>query len=110
MRYFGGTKLGTGGLAKAYADAAKSAVEAAAPVGMALCTVYEAALSFSDHKKAEKAFTVNGIKVLSVTFTDTVRIMAAVRKDSGVDFAKSLSAVTSGNASVTETGERYERF
>ncbi len=47
-RYFGGTLLGSGGLVRAYSQAATLAVEAAGPVTLQLCQRFNLTVSYSD--------------------------------------------------------------
>ena len=51
VRYFGGTLLGTGGLVRAYSEAASEAVKAAGVKTVALCCIYEISLEYSDYDK-----------------------------------------------------------
>ncbi len=73
VRYFGGIKLGTGGMARAYADAAKAVIESAKLHPYILRSPYSFESHFSktgrfDHffknlgiDPAEKTFTANGV-------------------------------------------------
>ena len=63
VRYFGGTKLGTGGLARAYSDAANMVIVAAEPFAYRKEENRQLRCSYSDLGKVEYAASKNGVTV-----------------------------------------------
>jgi uncharacterized YigZ family protein len=89
-RYFGGTKLGTGGLARAYADAAKLAIEDAE-----IKTVYHMkelrlAYSFDDMSGVERMIAKYGAEKLESVYSDTVTMRVTIRQSLVSEFKKEV--------------------
>jgi len=68
VRYFGGTKLGPGGLVRAYAEAANAAVDAAVLVPYEKLFVQTFTCDYKNVSIAEYEMTRNGVRCLSKTF------------------------------------------
>jgi uncharacterized YigZ family protein len=100
-RYFGGTKLGTGGLARAYADAAKLAVEDAE-----IRTVYHMkelrlTYAFDDMSGVERMLAKYGAHKLESEYSDDVKMRIAIRELLVKEFSKDLVDVFSGRVNIT---------
>lgn len=76
-RYFGGIKLGAGGLVGAYTKAVAECVSRARIVKNVWSAIYEAALTYSEYKVAEKRFKEEGVKVIDVAFNESVTVRLA---------------------------------
>lgn len=68
VRYFGGIKLGTGGLVRAYNDAAQQAVQAANLIPLSTLHKETIHLSYQQMRHAEYLLKQHPIKVLSKDF------------------------------------------
>lgn len=73
-RYFGGIKLGTGGLVRAYTSTAKLALEEAGICGVAEMAILYADINYSDHSKIITVLPEWGAEIISESFTDKVRL------------------------------------
>lgn len=71
VRYFGGTKLGAGGLARAYSGTAQRAIAAAELVPWYRIAKRTVSSSFEDMSSLEQRITAAGLIVVSRTYTDT---------------------------------------
>ena len=78
VRYFGGTKLGTGGLVRAYSDATNLAVSAAERVPYVKKETLKLSCSYSDLGRVEYAVSQEGIDIVEKVFlTEGVRLTLA---------------------------------
>lgn len=70
-RYFGGIKLGTGGLARAYGQAASDVLEQVQPVCLRECRIIEFSSNYELKVALNKLITEYG-KVLKVNYTNVI--------------------------------------
>ena len=100
VRYFGGTKLGIGGLIRAYSDAAKAAVELAQPVSclprieLELCYPYE--LSGTIHRVLGRYQA----RIVSIDYGERPRLQAQVELSRAEALERELLNATSGKVRV----------
>ena len=73
-RYFGGIKLGTGGLVRAYTSSAKIALDEAGICGVAEMAVLYIEISYSDHAKITTVLPEWDTEIISENFTDKVSL------------------------------------
>ena len=101
-RYFGGTLLGTGGLVRAYTDAAKAAAEDAGTVRMALMQQFTAAFDYKFTGSIDHFIEQNGISRPGAEYTDRVRYELAVSEESYEAAVKSLTEITSSAIEIVK--------
>lgn len=70
VRFFGGTKLGTGGLARAYADAATAVIDDATLVAWRRMVSASLTVDFSLSSRLEQAITEEEVQVTDRAFTE----------------------------------------
>lgn len=102
VRWFGGTKLGTGGLARAYADAVQQALLEAPVVTRRELGRFDLTLPHADAGRVEADLRAHGVRVLGVDYgaQATLRLLAA--DETGL--AAQVSALTAGEASPVSVG------
>ena len=74
IRYFGGVKLGTGGLTRAYGNAAKMAIEQAAFQPWVEITAFEMEIEYSELQKLEYQLKKLHGQLLDQQFSDKVKV------------------------------------
>ncbi len=99
-RYFGGTKLGTGGLVRAYSQAAIGTVEAVGRKQEFLKSRLEVGLDFSLYDLLMKTMQKFEARQVDAEFTDSVRVVIEVR-DSRVEALRDeIIQLSSGKATI----------
>ncbi len=107
-RYFGGTLLGTGGLVRAYTQAAKAAVEAALVVTRAKLQQLYISCNYGDYQKINTYLQADGICLDDVNFGADVLLKVALLPGKKESFIHQITEVTGGRAILQEHGERYD--
>ncbi len=95
-RYFGGTKLGTGGLTHAYSDSAAAAIEKAGVVEKFLTQNISMVVSFSNYNNVERLLRKYDVNVTRQDFTDVVELTVEIRLSLVDKIKDELIELTSG--------------
>jgi uncharacterized YigZ family protein len=104
-RYFGGTKLGTGGLVRAYSEAVRQVVEAVPRAEKVLTHTIMLAFPYTYLERVRMLVAAQDGTVLDEDFTADVTLTARLRVDKLPAFQAGLSELTNGKvqAEVIET-------
>lgn len=110
-RYFGGIKLGTGGLARAYGGVTVSAIDNAEIVELFQAEFLSLDLDYSAYKKFS-ALSVKEFAVRSVDYGERVTVNIAVKKyEVGTEKVLSkLKELLNGEVNATPCGSGYFAF
>ena len=106
-RYFGGTLLGTGGLVRAYTQAAKEALADAELVRMCLCTVYEVTVEYSQLDRLLYFLRQKDLEPAGQTYTDKVSMEITVPQENAQALAQEITALTGGQALIGQKDQGF---
>ncbi|WP_445474895.1 IMPACT family protein [Methanococcoides methylutens] len=98
-RYFGGVKLGFGGLSRAYREAAIAAIEEAGIIEVHETVALKLTVGYSDMQPVKKLVEEYG-NVLDETYTDIVELSVEVRKGTEDDLISQITDLTRNRAIV----------
>ncbi len=107
-RYFGGIKLGAGGLTRAYAGCAAETLSSSKICTFAPCIEYELTVSYSDVNAALRFLEKEN--VVSRTFSDVPRFTVAVRESEDNSFLSRAGDFFNGTAKVVAGERKYYPF
>jgi uncharacterized YigZ family protein len=95
-RYFGGTKLGTGGLVRAYSDSAKTALESLATELKAPKTQLGMDLSYNIYEQAKNLIAAHQGVIDDEVFAGEITIICTLYNDNLSAFKAELTELSSG--------------
>lgn len=106
-RYFGGTKLGTGGLVRAYGDAVREVVDCVPRAEKILCHTVMAAFPYTYLERIRLLVGAHQGQVLDEDFAADVTLTARFAVDHLPAFQTALRELSSGSlqAELIDTGE-----
>lgn len=105
VRWFGGTKLGTGGLVKAYGDAAKTVMDLVEWEEDLDWAEFSLELDYSIYEATVRALKDRGGAVLSEDFTQTIRLQGKLLADRKPDWSLWFRDATRGSGSIVWSKE-----
>lgn len=98
-RYFGGTKLGTGGLSRAYSQAAREAIAKSGRQVHYVTDRYRVQLDFAFFDRLQ--VLLNRLEVgQKAIFSDQVTLDLVVRQSRAEEMTRGIEAITSGKAKI----------
>ncbi|MBQ8322471.1 MAG: YigZ family protein [Clostridia bacterium] len=106
VRYFGGVKLGAGGLVRAYSSSAAENLDGADIRVLQMCAEYEIAVEYTGIDGVQKFLASRDCALLSADYGEKVRFLVAVKKANEKAFVKELVDHMQGKV-VCERGKEY---
>ncbi len=107
-RYFGGVKLGTGGLVRAYTHTAKLGVEAALLVEKVLYTFLKVHVSYHLHGKVQNYLLgVSEFIIEETEFLEDVHISLYALPEQRETLVSKLTDLCNGQILIDDLGEAY---
>ena len=99
-RYFGGTKLGVGGLIHAYGDAAKRVIDNASLVMRYLCDILEITFPHAVTGNVMHVLSQSGARIVESAYDEDVHLTVEVRRSAVEGVHALLFEATRGNIAL----------
>ena len=109
-RYFGGIKLGAGGLTRAYSGCAAENLDLAEKVFYTVCCESKYTVDYSSAEAASRFFAENKSEVLGAEYSDAVIYTVAVKKDGADAFDRAFFDLLNGKVKICRQKECYFPF
>ena len=106
-RYFGGVLLGTGGLVRAYTEAAKLALADAGIHQMQRMKLMDITCSYNDSGKVQYLLSTNEISIENTEYGADVTFHTAVPVSDVSMIEKKITEATAARAVIDEKGEKF---
>jgi len=106
-RYFGGIKLGTGGLVRAYTKGAKIALEAAGIVRQVLYQVMSLSIEYTLLGTVQNQLRLQQYEVKEIVYDEFVHLHVWVHAEKTVEFRDFCIELTNGKGIIAEQGLAY---
>ena len=103
-RYFGGTKLGTGGLGRAYFDSAGRVLSEAVVVRKVVAEELQITFPYDETSRVMNTLSNCKAKIIDTVYDEDVTLRISIRKSSAQLLADELVNVTRGNLAVKYRG------
>ncbi len=99
-RYYGGTKLGTGGLVRAYGDAARLALDASGTRENFITTVFRVEIDFAVYDSLVRTVSRLGAAERKSEFSDRVTLELEIRNSLADRLASEITELSKGKAAI----------
>ena len=104
VRYYGGTKLGTGGLTRAYGGAAAEMLDGADIVERLICDRLGFSIPFTVYDRVMRLISRGNYVITRQDFADRVSLEIEIRKSQTADFEAQLTELTGGKVDIHRNG------
>ncbi len=96
VRYFGGKKLGIGGLVRAYGEATRKVLAESGVHSLAWRASYTITLPYDLHPKVVRYLQQVGVDSINESFTETVTITGIIQKPQVAEVSQEITTITRG--------------
>ena len=110
VRYFGGIKLGAGGLVRAYSSSAAENLDGADIRVLEMCREIEIQVDYTGIDSAQKYISSQPCSLLSSDYGEKVRFLVAVKKKDADGFCAGLVDYMQGRVKTENGAEYYAPF
>jgi putative IMPACT (imprinted ancient) family translation regulator len=100
VRYFGGTKLGTGGLVRAYTDTARAVIEQSNIVSVPVLKSLRITFPYDHTSGVMHIISHNKVKIIDTEYGDDVTLHLGIRPSMIESFVTHVRDVTAGNIAI----------
>ncbi|NNE47117.1 MAG: YigZ family protein [Rhodothermales bacterium] len=105
-RYFGGTKLGRGGLARAYGDAAGFALDDAGTIEHTILRSHRVRFDYDDTARAMRVIEAMGGRVVKADYLNSTSLVVEVRASASDTFQARFVEELAGRGEIRVLDER----
>lgn len=106
-RYFGGTLLGAGPLARMYAEAAKLGLEASKIGTMRFGVEIKIDTDYSDGEKVRRHLEREGIEILETFYSQNVTMLVRTGFETYDKLVKDVTSITASKANIERVADAY---
>ncbi len=99
-RWFGGTKLGTGGLVHGYTACAQGALENAVSEEWVAKTTFALELPYDLYDRVKRLFAETEVEVLEEAFTDVIAMRCVVREEAFAGLDADVGEMSKGKVAL----------
>lgn len=103
-RYFGGTKLGTGGLVRAYSETAQKVLDDSGRKRHYVMALFQVTIDFSLYDPLMKLLHQHQATQDDAQFTDRVRLVLAIRRSKATELQQAIVELSKGQAEIETIG------
>lgn len=107
VRYYGGIKLGIGGLSRAFSRAASKAIDAAKPVLYEIGHRYELIYDYKADGRMMFMLDNSVHRYNNKRFSDKIRLEVEIKDRQKDEFLETIAAITSGKYELVESDRVY---
>ena len=107
-RYFGGTLLGTGGLVKAYTDAAQEVLKQVTRAKRVVVSICDVIVPYPFYERVVLVLGKNHAEVLGEAFTDQVELKFQIEISNMDTVVHAITEMTAGKTVVRVLGEDFK--
>jgi len=104
VRYFGGTKLGKGGLVRAYVNCAFEVIKKCTIVKKYHYQTITIEFEYDLTGAIRRVIDLNKAKIISSTYDQKTKLVVSLRKSFAKEFERKLVEATSGKIAITKDG------
>jgi uncharacterized YigZ family protein len=106
VRYFGGVKLGAGGLVRAYSGTANGALDRVALGMVRPFSDLRLRLDYADEQPVRRLLAERGVEILAVEFGERVVLSASAPLDELAALTRAIGERTSGRATIVPAADK----
>jgi uncharacterized YigZ family protein len=110
VRYFGGIKLGAGGLVRAYSSSTADALSESKICTVEMCEELAISVEYAEVDSLQKYLASAPCSIISSEYSEKVSLLVRVKKADREGFHEDLFDFMQGRVSVEKKGEYYAPF